>query len=267
MTLHTWGAFVALGIVVATAVAARRGQRMGLPPRVIWDCAFWVCLAGLGGARFLYVAEYWREFVGEPLSILALWQGGMSAAGALIAGCAVGVWVVRRRGLDPWTVAAAAAPAVLLGDAIGRLGGALSHMYPGIPTTFPISYVLDGVQRHEVGIELALASLAGFGAVMWAEHRWCRGARGSGQWVVGSGHRRFPTAYCLMPTALTLLWYSAERLFLDFLRASDLPISDLRYAGFTLAQYVALVGLSLGLVLLGRRRMVVRPARGGVPAR
>jgi prolipoprotein diacylglyceryltransferase len=42
---------------------------------------------------------------------------------------------------------------------------------------------------------------------------------------------------------LALLWYSVTRLALDTLRATDLPVSDARYAGLTLAQYFAIAGV------------------------
>lgn len=170
--LHTWGLFVAAGALLATAVAARRAARAGISPAVVWDGAFWILVAGLVGARLLFVIEYWREFVGAPWSALAFWEGGMSAFGSVILAPAVGIWYARRRGLNVWTVLQAVAPAALLADAIGRLGGAASHMYPGTPTAFPLSYVVDGVQRHEVGVELAAASFVGFLVVLSFERVW-----------------------------------------------------------------------------------------------
>lgn len=219
--IQVWGFFVAVAVLVTTAVAARRARRFGLSSVAVWDAAFWIVLAGVAGARALYVAEYWRDFIAEPWRAIAVWEGGMSAFGSILAGVPAAWLTARRRGLPFGCLAAAVAPTLLLGDTIGRLGGAASHMYAGTPTAFPLSYVLDGVQRHEVGVELALASLLGFLVISVLERR------------------------ALLPAPwLVLLWYSAERFLLDFLRAADLPISDLRYAGLTLAQYAALIGLA-----------------------
>jgi phosphatidylglycerol:prolipoprotein diacylglycerol transferase len=247
--VYLWGIFVGLGILVATWVAARRGRRGGIAPQQLWDLAFWVVLAGIVGARALYVAEYWRDFVGEPWRALAVWEGGMSAFGAILFGLPAGFWYVRLRRLPHAVLMRAVAPALLLGDAIGRLGGAASHMYVGRPTVFPIAYLLNGVQRHEVGMELALASLLGFLVLLSVERRFS-------SFVIG--HSSFTPA-------LVLAWYSLERFLLDFLRASDLPNSDLRYAGLppvavaegglTLAQIIAVVGIvcALGFWLRGRQ--------------
>lgn len=233
-TLRTWGVFVACGILVATWLAGRRAVTLGISKTEIWNGAFWTVLGGVIGARLLYVLEYGRDFISEPWRVLAVWEGGLSAYGAIVLGACTALWYVRRAGLSFQAIAAAASLPALLGDAIGRLGGATSHMYQGRPTEFPLSYVLDGVQRHEVGIELSLASFLGFLGIAGLE----RVVRHSRPWRVS-------------PVA-TLLWYSLERFLLDFLRASDLPGSDLRYAGLTLAQYFACAGFLFGLWLLVR---------------
>lgn len=234
LTIHTWGLFVALGIIAAVLVAVLRARRFALSASDIWDLAFWSSVAGLVGARALYVIEYWRDFAVSPMRVIAIWEGGMSAFGAILLGVPVAFWVTRRMSRSWADIARAASPALLLGDAIGRLGGAASHMYPGKPTTFPISYVLDGVQRHEVGIELALASFLGFLVALWVERR----------------YSSFVIRHSSFTPALVLAWYSLERFLLDFLRATDLPGSDLRYQGITLAQYLAAGGVVLGLSLL-----------------
>lgn len=226
--IRLWGFFVALGIIVATVVAARRGERIGMSREQMWDLSFWMNAAGFVGGRTLYVLEHWREFIEQPLRVFAVWQGGMSIFGALLAGTAVVILFARRHGISLRRLADAAVPTLLLGDAIGRLGGAASHMYTGIPTTFPLSYLLDGVQRHEVGIELSLMSLVGFLLILWLERF------------------RLPLG------TFTLLWYSAERFLLDFLRSSDLPQSDFRYAGLTLAQYFAIGGIIIAGFFLVR---------------
>lgn len=265
---YTWGLFVAIGVLAATILATRRARARGIPTDVVWGLSFWVTALGLLGARLLYVAEYWEEFRADPWQALAIWQGGMSAFGAVLFGMPTAWLITRRQGIPARSLFEAISPPLLLGDAIGRLGGALSHMYPGTPTSFPLSYRLDGVQRHEVGIELALASVLGF-LVIQALERSCRrrehGRRQQAGRGSGSGVRTYAsTAFCPLPTAeLVLLWYSVERFLLDFLRAADLPGSDLRYAGLppvavaegglTLAQWFALAGIVLSLGMLWKR--------------
>lgn len=231
VTLYTWGLLVGIGILIATTLAAFRARRYEVPWHRTWSLAFAVIAYGLVGARALYVAEYWREFWADPWRVLAIWEGGLSAWGGILLGLYGGWRFVRQHDLNVRQVAAAVAPPLLLGDAIGRLGGAASHMYAGAPTTSFLSYTLRGVQRHEVGSELALASALGFLLALVLE----RLPRRAGQ--------SFPVA------PFVLFWYSLERLVLDGLRATDLPNADLRYAGFTLAQYFAGASLLVALLL------------------
>lgn len=188
--------------------------------------------------------EYWRVFWDDPWRIIAVWEGGMSMWGGILLGVYAGWLYVRHHDLDVRRVAAAVAPALLLGDAVGRLGGAASHMYPGRSTSFFLSTVVAGVRRHEVGIELALASFLGFLVVLTLERWWRRTGRGTGRVI-----------------AAVVLWYAGERLILDFLRAADLPGSDLRYAGFTLAQYFSLAAVLVGTWLWFRWKEVSPPER------
>jgi phosphatidylglycerol:prolipoprotein diacylglycerol transferase len=71
---------------------------------------------------------------------------------------------------------------------------------------------------------------------------------------------------------LLALLYSIGRFFLDFLRATDVPYADARYAGLTPAQFVCIGLFVYGVAgLLRRRGPRVRSAsvdgRAGAPPR
>ena len=53
----------------------------------------------------------------------------------------------------------------------------------------------------------------------------------------------------LVTLALTLPLYGIPRFFRDYLRATDLPFSDVRYFGLTPAQYAAVAVTGLGCYL------------------
>src|SRR3990167_8038645 len=93
-------------------------------------------LAGLAGARLAYVLGWEPElFWSDPVGVVAVWRGGLALHGGLLAGFATGVWLCRRRKLDPWRLADAAALGALLGQATGRIGCFLSGDAYGLPTT------------------------------------------------------------------------------------------------------------------------------------
>ncbi len=123
--IQSYGAMVALGILVATAVAAALGRRRGVGFDFVLDAVFWSVLAGIAGARFLYMLVTWRETVRDPLGSLLSGGGGVFLGG-LAAGGAAFVGVCRRHRIQVTSAADAFAPALAISHALGRVGCFLS---------------------------------------------------------------------------------------------------------------------------------------------
>jgi len=235
LTIQAWGLFVALGILAAVVWTVKRGRQRGLAPGLILDAAFWVVIAGLLGARLFFLIEspealrdgFWASF--------RIQDGGMAATGGIIGGAIGAILFMRRHRLSLASLADAAAPPILLGEAIGRIGCFLIHDHPGRPTTSLWAVNIDGVPRHDLGLELSVAALAGSILLALYERRQTQNPQGT--IAVGA-----------------LLWYGATRFILDALRATDLPVVDARYAGLTLAQIAGVCGVILAVVLWGRLR-------------
>jgi phosphatidylglycerol:prolipoprotein diacylglycerol transferase len=94
-------------------------------------------VASVLGARLLYVLEHLAEFRREWTSALALWQGGLTLYGGIVAGTFAGLLAARRMGLPVWVVADALTPALALGTVFGRVGCFLNGCCYGQPTSRP----------------------------------------------------------------------------------------------------------------------------------
>ena len=72
-----------LGIFIATRdkVAQERGIK---DKKIIEDFAFWVMISGLIGARLYYVIFKLSSYMERPLSIFAVWEGGLAIHGGII---------------------------------------------------------------------------------------------------------------------------------------------------------------------------------------
>ena len=112
-TLHTYGLMVALGFLAALAVVMRGSRREGLPSEPVLDLAFVAVLAAIVGSRLLYVLFNLHEYLADPLRIF---HGGLLLA---IPAC---LYFVQRYKLPTWATADVFAPAIALGQAIGRIG-------------------------------------------------------------------------------------------------------------------------------------------------
>lgn len=83
-------------------VLSRRGL-LDLPQSVLGDFVTWVALFGvMVGGRLGYVFFYKPEMLRDPLSVLRVWEGGMSSHGGII-GIVVFTLIYSRRHKLPWT--------------------------------------------------------------------------------------------------------------------------------------------------------------------
>jgi phosphatidylglycerol:prolipoprotein diacylglycerol transferase len=113
---------VGLGFLFALWYGRREAIRLKLPPEKVADVGFWGMMAGLVGARILFVIVNWEYFSKNPLKIFAIWEGGIVLYGGLITGSLVGVFLVKVWNLPLGKVADIAGPAMMYGLAFGRLG-------------------------------------------------------------------------------------------------------------------------------------------------
>ena len=83
-------------------VLSRRGY-LDLPQSALGDFVTWVALFGvMVGGRLGYVFFYKPEMLREPLSILKVWEGGMSSHGGIL-GIVIFTLIYSRRHKLPWT--------------------------------------------------------------------------------------------------------------------------------------------------------------------
>lgn len=196
-------------------------------------------LGGILGAKIYYAALYrdWR---------LIFDRAGLVWYGGFILGALAVLWVARRRRLNAWALADAAAPALALGYAVGRIGCFLVGDDFGMPTKLPWGVKFPagvpapttaGLMRHEYGAvvsedipdtELIAVHPTQLYETIGAGLIWLVGV-----WLLRRGARRGTT------TVVVLSLLAVERFLVEFLRAKD----DRFVAGLTLAQALSLVAL------------------------
>ncbi|MCR4313838.1 MAG: prolipoprotein diacylglyceryl transferase, partial [Candidatus Uhrbacteria bacterium] len=188
----------------------------------------WVMVGAFVGARMFHVLLYEPTyFFSNPEEILAFWNGGLSISGGLVGAVLVGIWFLKRRGMPLLEYADVMAFGLPLGSFVGRIGCFLTHLHPGIPTDFFLGVLYpDGIVRHDLGLYLSLDGLVLFHVFLFLSRR--RLPKGS--FIVGY-----------------LLWYGVSRFLLDFLRATDGAIVDVRYFGLTPAQYTSIILFAAGV--------------------
>ena len=136
--LRYYGLFIALGIVVATWLTGRELDRKGYDGTLALDSLFFVVPLGFIGARIYHVVTDYDLYANDPIpGVFEVWNGGLGIYGA-VAGGFLGLLLFGwYRGVSPLVLADAAAPGLVLAQAIGRWGNYFNQELFGRPSELP----------------------------------------------------------------------------------------------------------------------------------
>ncbi len=119
--VHTYGLFILAAFCSAFLLVHVRALRIGLHPYRLIGIYVAAAVGGLSGGRILYsLAVEPARFFADPLTLFSF--SGFAVYGGIIGGI-LAVWAVAQaQGIHVWKLADIAAPAVVLGMGVGRLG-------------------------------------------------------------------------------------------------------------------------------------------------
>jgi phosphatidylglycerol---prolipoprotein diacylglyceryl transferase len=139
LTVRYYGLCIVLGIIAGTWLTGRQLARKGYDAGLALESLFFVVPLGVLGARLYYVATEWgAQYASNPIpSVLKIWEGGVGAYGAVAGGFVGLLLFCRLRDMSPLTFADAAAPGLVLGQAIGRWGNYFNQELFGGPSDLP----------------------------------------------------------------------------------------------------------------------------------
>jgi phosphatidylglycerol:prolipoprotein diacylglycerol transferase len=134
ITIGWHGFFLVAAVLAALGIAAKLGRLRGINPDQILDLALWATIPTYVAMRLPLVLERPAEFTGQPLRILAIWEGGAMIYTALVAIFAVAALYSHRKGISFGDLADVLIMSVPVADFLLRIGCTLNGDTPGIPT-------------------------------------------------------------------------------------------------------------------------------------
>ena len=246
LPLRAYALAIIVGIVVAIWVAERRFVARGGRPGTVSDVAVWAIPFGLVGARAYHVATNPEFYFGngkDPIQALYVWEGGLGIWGAIGFG-ALGAYLgCRFAGVRYTSFIDAAAPGVVLAQAIGRWGNYFNQELFGKPTDLPWGLEISLKNRPEGYLEYST-----FQPTFLYESLWCIGVA----IVIVLADRRYQLGRGRV-FALYVALYTAGRAWIEYLRIDDAH----HFFGVRLNVWVAGVVFVLAVVyfiVVGRLR-------------
>lgn len=236
--VQPFGVLVVIGIVMAVVFGARRARRVGLDPAVYKQLVRLSAGFGIFGSHVVEVLAYHPEQLAQdPWCLLKFWQG-MSSFGGFFCAFAACLIYLRRNRIPILPYADVAMFGFFPGAwFFGRMGCSIAHDHPGRLSDFFLAVQFPGGARHDMGLYEWLLCFLWIPFLYWL---------GRKQKVDDP-----PPGSIFAAMAIA---YSVPRFFLDFLRATDVPEGDVRYAGLTFAQYGCVLFVAGGVWFFLRQR-------------
>jgi phosphatidylglycerol:prolipoprotein diacylglycerol transferase len=235
--------FHILGMIAGIALTAWRFRKAGMKLGARFFIGFIVViLIGVAGSRLLFVmsdvgyyAAHWREIFSLQETIIQ---------GALVFGFLAIVVFARLLGIPFWRLFDLVAPGLALGQAIGRIGCLVYGCCYGLPVHLPWLpadvTVLYPTQLMHAGANFLIVF-----ALLILERR---------------GYVPFTGFVGLV----YVLLYSAQRLLIDYLRATGAVFAaGMPFAGIRMARVVSVASILLAAGVLAWKWARARRIRGG----
>jgi prolipoprotein diacylglyceryl transferase len=248
--IRIYGLCYVLAVLAAVAITTRRWEAQGGSRELVQEVALWGFPAGIVGGRLYFLATSWNEVPDHWWGPFAVWKGGLGIWGGIALGTAVGIWRLRRTRVDVALFLDAAAPALLVAQAIGRVGNYFNQELYGRPTSLPWGLEIDPEHRPA-----RYADSATFHPTFLYEIVWNLALAAFLVWL---GRRR-----AIRPPGLFALYvagYSAFRIFEELLRVDPAK----HVLGLRLNFFLAAVLTAAGLTWFVRtqRRVSDNPRHG-----
>jgi prolipoprotein diacylglyceryl transferase len=232
--VHYYGLCYVVAILAAIGLTRQLWRARGGEPDLVQEVALVGVPAGILGGRLYHDITSWNTVPHNWWGWLAVWEGGLGLWGGIAAGVAAGLLLLRHRGVNIPLFLDAAAPGLLVAQAIGRIGNYFNQELIGGPTSLPWGLQID--PAHRPAGYLAHST---FHPTFLYELIWDLALAGVLFLLARRGSIRAPGIFALYVTG-----YSAFRIFMELLRVDPAHhILGMRL-NFWVATLLTLIGLA-----------------------
>lgn len=232
LKIHWYGLMYLIGFVAVYFLGQYRAKQPWSPikPEAIEDLVTYGALGVILGGRIGYVLFYkFSEFIGDPVMLFKIWEGGMSFHGGML-GVFVAMWFFgKKQQCSVLQLTDIIAPLAPIGLGAGRIGNFINSELWGRTTDVPWAMVFPNggpLARHPSQLYEAFLE----GVVLFVM-----------LWIYSQKQRPV-----MATTALAVLLYGCFRFFAEFYRMPDAHLGYLALDWVTMGQI-----LSAPMIVIG----------------
>jgi phosphatidylglycerol:prolipoprotein diacylglycerol transferase len=134
-TVHWYGLFMAISVGLGFYYLLRDGKRLGYSEDFLYNLTYIIVIAGVIGARLIYVVTNWDYFSRVPWDIVRVDLGGLSIHGAVLGGALAALPYLRKHKASFNELADLVVPGIGVGIALVRWANIVNHEVMGRFTT------------------------------------------------------------------------------------------------------------------------------------
>jgi phosphatidylglycerol---prolipoprotein diacylglyceryl transferase len=252
--IYFYALIIIAGALLGAYVSSRIAKKRGYDPEIIWDMVPWLLIAGIIGARIWHVLtpdataliDGKNPYFIKPLDIFNIRNGGLGIPGAVMAGV-LALWIYTRRkklSFPEWLDICA--PAVAIGQAVGRWGNFFNQEVYGLPSNLPWAITIDLAHRLP-GFE----SIERYHPTFLYEFIWNLINLAILLWILSKLKDKTKNGDVFL---VYMIIYGIGRFLLEFIRIVNSPIAGINSNQFLMA--VIVIVSSVALILRHRKKPV-----------
>lgn len=152
ISIKWYSVLILIAFTIGYYLVINRCKKENLKVNLISDMCFYLVIVSILGARIYYCIFEYKYYINNPLEIIQIWNGGLAIHGGIIAGIIFMYYYTKKHKINMIQLLDIFAPALVLGQAIGRWGNFFNNEAFGPVTTLTTlknlhipSFIIDGM--------------------------------------------------------------------------------------------------------------------------
>ena len=235
--IYYYSVMILLAVITASLLIIKETKRFNIEKEKISDMLFYTMIFGILGARLYYVIFNINYYSKNIIDILKVWEGGLAIHGGIIAGTIYIIYYTKKNNINTLKMFDICAPALLIGQAIGRWGNffngeahgpltSLNHLKElHIPNFIIKGMNINGNYYMPTFFYESLVCIIGFIIILLI--------------------RRTKKIKNGNITSIYLIWYGIGRFIIEMYRTDSLMLNTLKQA-----QIISIIMIIIGAILI-----------------